>query len=280
MSPRASEFEQIDHPGAVGKAKHLPHRIGAHHPCRMRDRLIEQRQRIAHRTLRSPGDDAERLRLDLDVFLGGNTGKVLHQHIGLDPAQIETLATRQHRYRHLADFGGGEHEFGVLRRLFQRLEERVERRGREHVHFVDDIDLVARTCRRVTHAVVDLTNVVDTGMRRGVHFQHVHVPAFHDRLAMHAQHRHVDGRRLHRTVRQFVIERAGKNPGGGGFADAAHPGQNPGLGNPCRSRTRWKRCEPPRPGRSNRQNWPGGICAPARDRAARRPARLPRSKPP
>ena len=80
------------------------------------------------------------------------------------------------------------------------------------MHFVDDIDLVARTGRRVADAVVDLTHVIDAGMGGGVHFQHVHVPAFHDRLAMHARHLHVDGRPLRRSVRQFVIQRAGENP--------------------------------------------------------------------
>ena len=154
-----------------------------------------------------------------------------HQHVGLDPAQIEALAARQHRHRHLADFGGGEHEFGVLRRLFQRLQERVEGRRRQHVHFVDDVDLVARAGRRIAHAVVDLAHVVDAGVGGGVHFQHVHVPAFHDRLAMHAEHRHVDGRPLHRAVRQFVIQRAGENPRRGGLADPAHAGQDPGLRN-------------------------------------------------
>ena len=170
---------------------------------------------------------------DLDVFLGRDIGEMRHQHVGIDPAQIEALAARQHRDRHFSDFGGGEHEFGVLRRLFQRLEERVERRGREHVDFVDDVDLVAGAGRRIAHAVVDLAHVVDAGMGCGVHFQHVHVPAFHDRLAMHARHRHVDGRPLHRSVRQFVIQRAGENSRGGGFSDAAHPGQDPGLRNPA-----------------------------------------------
>ena len=155
-----------------------------------------------------------------------------HQHVGLDAAQVKTLAARQHRDRHLADFGGGEHEFGVLRRLFQRLQEGVERRRREHVDFVDDVDLVARAGRRIAHAVVDLAHVVDAGMGGRVHLQHVHMPAFHDRLAMHARHRHMDGRSLHRSIRQFVIQRAGQNPRRGGFSDAAHAGQDPGLRNP------------------------------------------------
>ena len=156
----------------------------------------------------------------------------LHQHVGLDAAQIEALAARQHRHRDLADFGGGEDEFGVRRRLLQRLQEGVEGRGRQHVDFVDDVDLVARAGRRVAHAVIDLPDVVDAGVGGGVHLQHVHVPAFHDRLAMHAGAGHVDGRRLHRAVRRLVVQGARQNPRGGGLADAADAGEDPGLRNP------------------------------------------------
>ena len=225
-------LEQIDHPGAVGQPQHLPHGVGLDQARGMRDRLIEQRQRIAHRAFGGARDDAERLGLDLDAFLCRDVAEMLHQHVGLDPAQIETLAARQHRDRDLADFGGGEHEFGVLRRLLQRLQEGVERRRRQHVDFVDDVDLVAGAGRRVAHAVIDLADVVDAGMGRGVHLEDVHVPAFHDRLAVHAEVRHVDGRPLHRTISLLVVQRAGENARGGGFADAADAGEDPGLRNP------------------------------------------------
>ncbi len=164
----------------------------------------------------------------------GDVAEMGHQHVGLDPPQVETLAARQHRDRDFADFGGGEHEFGVLRRFFQRLQEGIEGRRRQHVDFVDDVDLVARAGRRIAHAVIDLADVVDAGMGGGVHFQHVHVPAFHDRLAVHAEVRHVDGRPLHRAIRLFVVQRTGENPRGRGFADAADAGQDPGLRNPAR----------------------------------------------
>ncbi len=154
-----------------------------------------------------------------------------HQHIRIDAPQIEALAARQHRHRNLADFGGGEHELGVLRRLLQRLEEGVERLLRQHVDFVDDVDLVARARGRIAHAVGDLAHVVDAGMGGGVHFQHVDVPAFHDGLAVQARRRHVDGRPLDRTVRQFVIQRPRQDARGGGFAHTADAGQNPGLRN-------------------------------------------------
>ena len=224
--------EQIDHPCAIGEPEHLPHRVGAHHASGVGDRLIEQRQRIAHRAFGGARDQPERLGLDLDAFLGGDIAEVLHQHVGIDAAQIESLAARQHRHRHLADFGGREHEFGVLGRLLQRLQKGVEGRIRQHVHFVDDVDLVARAGRGIAHAIVDLTDVIDAGVRGGVHLQHIHVPAFHDRLTMHAEHRHVDGRPFHRAIGQFVVERTRQNARSGGLADAAHAGQHPGLRNP------------------------------------------------
>ncbi len=197
----------------------------------MRNRLIEQRERIAHRTFGRTRNDAKRLGFGFDALFRRDVGKMRHQHIGLDAAQVETLAARQHRDRHLPDLGGGENEFRMLRRLFQRFQKRVEGCGGEHMDFVDDVDLVARARRRVAHAVIDLTHIVDAGVGGGVHFQHVHVTAFHDCLTMHAEFRHMDRRPLHRPIRQLIVQRARQNPGGGGFADAADPGQDPGLRN-------------------------------------------------
>ena len=76
-------------------------------------------------------------------------GEVRQHRLRLDPPQVEPLAARQHRHRHLADLGGGEDELHVRRRLLQRLQQRVERRGAQHVHLVDDVDLVARARRPV-----------------------------------------------------------------------------------------------------------------------------------
>ena len=47
---------RYDHTGAVGEAQHLPHVLGAHRAGRMRDRLVEQRERIAHRAFRRARD--------------------------------------------------------------------------------------------------------------------------------------------------------------------------------------------------------------------------------
>ena len=120
-------LEQIDGARAVGEAEHLPHVLGPHQTGRVRDRLIEQRQRIAHRAFGRARDQRQRLGLDFDGFLGGNPGEMLDQKLRVDAAQVEALAARQDGDRHLADFGGGEDELRVRRRLFQRLQQRVER---------------------------------------------------------------------------------------------------------------------------------------------------------
>ena len=72
-------------------------------------------------------------------------------------------------------------------------------------------------------------DVVDAGMRGGVHLQHVHVPRFHDRLAVEAEFRHRDGRAGIGLAGAGVVEAAGEDAGGRGLADAAHAGEHPGL---------------------------------------------------
>ena len=193
---------------AVGKAEHLPHVLGAHRPSGVGDRLIEQRQRVAYRAFGSSRDHRQSRGLGRDRLLLRNALQMLDQQRRIDPAQIETLAARQHRDRDFADFGGREHELGVRRRLFQRFEQRIEGGAGQHVHFVEDVDLVAGRDRRVADGLVDLPHVVDAVVRGGIHLDHVEVPALHDRLAVHAEHRHVDRRPGDRAVWQLVIERA------------------------------------------------------------------------
>ena len=198
-------------------------------PGGMRDRLIEQRERIAHRAFRRARDQRQRVGFGGNGFLGGDALQMLHQQRGVDPPQIEALAARQHGDRHLADFRRRENEFGVRRRLFQRLEQRIECGAGQHVHFVEDIDFVAGADRRIADGVVDLAHVVDAVVGCGVHLDDVEMAAFHDRLAVQAEHRHLDGRPGNGAVRQFVIERAGQNARRRGLADAAHAGEDPGL---------------------------------------------------
>ncbi len=99
--------------------------------------------------------------------------------------------------------------FTMLRRLFQRLQQAIEGLRGEHVHFVDDLDLVTRRNRAIAHLLDDLSDIIDTGMGGGVHLNHVDMAAFHDRLTMFAGHAQVDGGLV--DLGRLVVQRAGEN---------------------------------------------------------------------
>ena len=170
----------------------------------------------------------QRFVLGRAALVGDDLLEVLDQHRHLDAAQIEALAARQHGEGNLAHLGGGEDELHVLRRLLQRLQQRVERALGEHVHLVDEVHLVARHQRLVARALDDLAHVVDAGVGGGVHLQHVGVAAFHDLGAVAAELGHVEGRLVDAFA--LVVEGAREDARGGGLADAAHAGQHVALG--------------------------------------------------
>jgi hypothetical protein len=106
----------------------------------------------------------------------------------------------------LADLGRGEDEFGVRRRLLQRLQQRVERAGRQHVNLVDHIDLVAGLDRRIAHRIQQLAHVIDAGAAGGVQLQHIHVPPLDDAGTVTAIRRQIDAGPVHRVG--FIVQGA------------------------------------------------------------------------
>ena len=224
-------LEQVQHPAAIGQAQHVAHGVRRDRAFFvMRDRLIQQRQRIARRTFGGAGDQGQRALLDLHFFLGRDLAQIGRQLAGLDAAQIETLATRQHRHRHLADFGGGENEFHMRRRLFQGLQDGVEGRLGQHMHFVEDIDLVARRGRGIAHRLDDLAHFVHAVVGGRVHLLHIDIAGFRDGDAGIADAAGMDGGLGPLAVRADAVERAGDDARGGGLAHAAHAGEHEGMG--------------------------------------------------
>ena len=179
-------IEQVQHPPAIRQPQHRTHlhRRGFARP--VADCLVQQGRGIARGSFGGTGDQRQRILCNLGPFGGGDLAHQRDHHLGLDPAQIKALAARQHGHGHLADLGRGEDEFDVLWRFLKRLEQRVERAGRQHVHLIDDIDFVPGRGRAVMHAVDDLADIADAGVRCGVHLHHVDVAALHDGDAMFA----------------------------------------------------------------------------------------------
>ena len=225
-------LHQIEDAGAVGQAEQPTYRVCLDLVAAEGDGAVEDGERVAHRAFRRAGDQRQSRALGLRALGLGDAAKMLDQRLDLDALQVEALAARQHRHRHLARLGGGEDELHMLGRLFQRLEQAGEGRLRQHVHLVEDVDLVAGEVRLVVGAVDQLANIVDAGMRGGIHLDHVEMPALEDGAAMHALLGHVEGRAI--DAGRLVVQRTGDQPRGRGLAHAAHAGEHVGLGDAAR----------------------------------------------
>ena len=157
-------IEQVQHATAVRKAQHCAHLGCRGFASAVTDRLIQQRCRIARRPFGRAGNQGQRVICNLCVLGTGYFAQEGNHNLGFNPPQIKALATRQDCHGHFADFGGGKDEFDVFGRLLQRFQKGVERPGRQHVHFVDDIDFVAGRRGTVVDRVDNFANVGNTGV--------------------------------------------------------------------------------------------------------------------
>ncbi len=115
----------------------------------------------------------------------------------------------------------------MLGRLLQRLEQRVEGRGREHVDLVHHEDAVLARRGRVAHRLDELAHVVHAGAAGRVDLAHVRRRPGGDLLARRAL-----GAGLVRGA-LVAVEAAGQDAGQRGLADAARSGEQQGVRDPA-----------------------------------------------
>ena len=190
------------------------------------DELVQRRLGIAHGPLGSPGDGIERRRVDLDLLQPRNVRQVFGDQGGRDAPQIEPLAARQDGRQDLLRVRRGKHELHMLRRLLQRLEQRVEGCRREHVDFVNDVDLEARAGRGVFAGLAQLANLLHAVIAGAVDLEHVQRAPFGDFLAARVAVVEV------RFGAAAAIEAFGEDAGDGGLAGAARAAKQVGVRNP------------------------------------------------
>ncbi len=213
---------------AVHRTQHLPHGRFGQRSCAKRNRLIRQRQRIAHRTARRTRQQAKRARFGSDAFVLQHTGQMRLHRLRRHRPQVELQAARQHGRRHLLRVRRGEHEFQVLGRLFQRLQHRVEGRRGEHVNFVDHVDLEAPHHRLVDRLIEQRRDLFDTAIGGCVELHIVdEAPAVDvtTRMAHTARMR----RDAALPVRPHAVERFGQQPRHRRLAHAARSGEQVGM---------------------------------------------------
>ncbi len=92
--------------------------------------------------------------------------------------KAEVLAARANGLRNILRLRRRHHEDDVRRRLFQRLQQRIERRLGNLVRFVENVDLVAVAGRRIARRIAQFANLIDAAIGGRVNLDHV------DRIAL------------------------------------------------------------------------------------------------
>ncbi len=187
------------------------------------DGLVGQAHGIAHRTIGGAAQQPEGIFLERYVLGSQHVIEVFNHPLRRHVLQRELQTARQHGDRQLLRIGGGQQELDVGRRLFQGLEQRVERAGGEHVHFVDQVDLEASTTRRILHVVQQLAGILDLGTAGGVHFDQIDEAPLIDLPAYRA------GAAGGGADAGLTVQALGQNARDGGLADPTGTGEQVGV---------------------------------------------------
>src|ERR1051326_6414951 len=114
----------------------------------------------------------------------------------------------------------------MRRRLFEGLQQGIERLLREHVHLIDDVNLIMTLRRRVAHVVAQLAHIINAPVAYSVDLDHIETVACGDLLAVIA----FSARRDRRTL--DAIERLGQNSPSRSLADATRPNKQVRMSKP------------------------------------------------
>ena len=226
-------IQQIEAHRAVGQSQHAADVILADLLADVGEGLIQETQPVAYRAVGSARDEMKCGCVDARSFFFGYVGKMASQHFRFNAPEVEALAPAEHGDWNLSHLGGGEDEAHVVGRLFQGLEECVEGVLRQHVDFVDDVDLVASRNRAITHTLDELADVVDASAAGRIHFEYVDVAVFGYGKAGLALTAGL-GRRAAGAVGADAVERPGDDARRRRLADAAHAGEDEGVGETAR----------------------------------------------
>ena len=113
----------------------------------------------------------------------------------------------------------------MLRRFLHGFQQGIERRGRQHVHLIDDIYLILAHGRQIGGFIAQVTDVIHAVVGGGINFRYIQNGALINAFADSAFTAGV------RAGGIQAVNRFGKNFGAGGFAGAASAGKQVGMAN-------------------------------------------------
>ena len=156
----------VDEPGddgAVNRPQHAVHDLRRDIAASKSDCLVGKAQRVTHASPCRNGKVPYRRILGGDVLRLQDLLELARDLIDAQGAEPELYAAREYGYGELLRISRRQDELHVLGRLLKGLQESVEAALREHVHLVDEVDLVPPLGRLVLHVLEDFPGVVHLG---------------------------------------------------------------------------------------------------------------------
>ena len=126
----------------LDQAQHRQHVRPGDPPLAERAELVEHPLGVPERPVGRAGDELQRRVVDDHAFASRHRPQAIHDRRLGNPLEVEPLGAGRDRRRETVGFGRHQDEHRVRGRLFQGLQQRVRRLHRQHVRFIDDVDLV------------------------------------------------------------------------------------------------------------------------------------------
>ncbi len=222
----AAVHQRLDQPQrllVVQGAEHLADNKAADHALPHGDRLIGEAERVAHAAVGGARQQLQRARFVFDLLLLQHIVELFADQLNVERLKMKLQTAGEDSYRQLLRIGGGKQEFNVRRRLFERFQQRVKAVARQHMHFIDQVDLKAAARGRILHVVQQIARILHLGARRGVDLDQIDKAALFDlaTVVAFAARRGGDA--------GFAVESLRQQARDGGFAHAARAGKEIGM---------------------------------------------------